>query len=521
MDVLVTLPPSQATSTLDETSIGNGIISNREQTHDSDSVSMESATTLPIYNEEPSTHTNVPIEKITTIASPSRLSLKERLKLRKAQQHLQQEQEVLQQLELDGTNNTSKSNEGNGTPSSPKDVIINAQSNTIRRNQSSSNKVPTTVKSNGRVDADSLYITATMLCKQRKFLKAETVCRRALKLDPKHKDIIFRLAGLMLPKDLAASERLYRDALSIDPNSAKFMTHLAKVLSALKRNEEAEVWYRQALVVSPKDPVAPLMLATLLRGRGKNDEAEMFCRRAVSQAPLMSKRKAQAMFILANLLTEKGELYVAEAEECYRNVLEIEPTNEGALNNLAVLFKEKGQKEDAEELYRRALKHNNDHVPTMHNLANLLRGYGEYSEAEKFSRRCLELDRNHIGSLKNVCLMLEMREEYDESDKLRRHLFACCPNDAHNLVKLARLAMVKGELTEAETFCRMALDVDPRETTSHVLVKVLEAKEERLCRLALDVDPREMMSSVSEAKETKDDDTGAQIPPPKQQFISV
>lgn len=111
---------------------------------------------------------------------------------------------------------------------------------------------------------------------------------------------------------------------------------LARVSQWHGRIEEALRWYRAALTGSESATSARASLGALLTELSRIEEAE----------PLLRASAGMGDFHLGWILENRGEL--AEAEECYRGLVESDHDNAEALSGLARVLDRLGQHEEAQ-----------------------------------------------------------------------------------------------------------------------------------------------------------------------------
>jgi tetratricopeptide (TPR) repeat protein len=111
----------------------------------------------------------------------------------------------------------------------------------------------------------------------------------------------------------------------------------------------AERLYRQAMNMDPADPAAPFNLGNVLRAVGRSLEAEAAYRAAVKADP----RFAQAWYNLADLLDDQRR--TKEAIACLDRALEADPGYADAMFNIALLLQRIERHADAAQWWRRYL----------------------------------------------------------------------------------------------------------------------------------------------------------------------
>lgn len=184
----------------------------------------------------------------------------------------------------------------------------------------------------------------------------------------------------------------------------------------------------------------------------------------------------------------------AGAEPLYRDVLEREPANRGALQMLAMLLVQTGRPAEAVGHFRAILRLESGSVAGYSNLAAALRLAGQGTDAIACLHRALSLDPAHAGSWFNLGNGLKQQEKAAGAARSYRRTLALEPGHAGaagNLKALrgqwgtrldeAERLVVAGRLPEA--------DADTRTTAAEALVAVGEAvAAEAMARTALERD---------------------------------
>ena len=145
-----------------------------------------------------------------------------------------------------------------------------------------------------------------------------------------------------------------------------------------------------------------------------------------------SELEAWELYNKAFSLSSLG--HIEEAIRCYERVLELEPDNSDALNNMGVCYRKLGRLQDALDCYERAAKANRFDAAAWGNKGNCLYSMGRYTEAIVSLNKAIEIDQLNESAWLNRALVEE------------------------------RL----GLKTEAATSLRTFLDLDPKQYSAHV-----------------------------------------------------
>src|SRR5205809_3933080 len=106
---------------------------------------------------------------------------------------------------------------------------------------------------------------------------------------------------------------------------------------------------------------------------------------------------------------------LAEAERCYRAVLQAEPANPDALHLLGVIAYQVKQWQAAAELIERAIALRGDVAMYHNNLGNALRGLGERERAAAEYERAVALQPDYAEAHANVGTIRRDQARFGES----------------------------------------------------------------------------------------------------------
>jgi tetratricopeptide (TPR) repeat protein len=198
----------------------------------------------------------------------------------------------------------------------------------------------------------ALYLLSEAQRRTRDFAAAEVTARRLIALDARalggprqlaqifrdqneHQKIVTLLEPIVTPRLKAA------DAADLTSETFRGLYFdLAAAYESLRQFDKALGLLRQARTLSPTDPLVEIRLARSLEDGGKGDDAIKSLQAAVTKFPKEPMVKLQ----LASTL-ERGKKY-NDAENVFRQMIAEDPKNADALNSLAYMLAERGQKLD-------------------------------------------------------------------------------------------------------------------------------------------------------------------------------
>jgi len=166
--------------------------------------------------------------------------------------------------------------------------------------------------------------------RQRDYEKALDALRRARRIAPKSRELVREFASVAVAAGKFDEARwAARDLKKREPDYAGGYAIEGEVYFAAKEYGQAETAYREALRVDPHATAIASRLYEVLLAAGKTADAEAFVGLWTRENPRDSAFRA----LVAQRAVENRNLAVAVAQ--YRAIVEAEPKNAVALNNLA------------------------------------------------------------------------------------------------------------------------------------------------------------------------------------------
>jgi len=169
--------------------------------------------------------------------------------------------------------------------------------------------------------------------------------------------------------DYEAAIDSYGDAIALDPGRVEAYNNRALAHIQLRHYDEAVADLIHAVEVSGEDP--------------------------------------EILFNLGNVQLIRG--YYPQAKDAFERVLEMQPSDLDAQNNLAVALTRLAEYDRAEALLLETVRIYPDDADALANLATVYDAQGETDRALSMYRQVLEMQPNHFRTLRNLGL-LEARE---------------------------------------------------------------------------------------------------------------
>jgi len=302
---------------------------------------------------------------------------------------------------------------------------------------------------------------------QKKYPEAERIWRQIIQLDPNSAVAFSNLCAALFRQNKLDEALIFcQKALALDPKLPETYNNLGNVLRVQKKLTEAEEMYRRAIELDDKYVRAYNGLGIVLANQKKLTEAEEMFRRALA----LDDKYVFAYIGLGNVLRAQKKL--TEAEEMYRRALALDDKDVDAYNNLGNLLYDQKKLTEAEEMYRKALALDDQYVNAYNNLGIVLANQKKLKEAEEMYRRAIELDDKYVPAYYGLGIVLRDQKKLTEAEEMYRRALALDDKLAPAYIGLGNVLRAQKKLTEAEEMYRRALDLPDTTgtpTTTHTL----------------------------------------------------
>lgn len=189
------------------------------------------------------------------------------------------------------------------------------------------------------------------------------------------------------------------------PAQAEFLSLEAQALTDLGRIDEAVTLLRSQLKGSVQDFNTYLVISSLYTQAGRGREGVEAARKALELAPAGQQQyQSAALLTLASAQERAGD--TKGSEESIRRVLEKEPDNATALNNLGYFLVERNERlTEALEMIQRAVRAEPTNSSFLDSLGWAYFKLGKLDDAERELRKAARLDptsstiNEHLGDL--------------------------------------------------------------------------------------------------------------------------
>jgi len=271
------------------------------------------------------------------------------------------------------------------------------------------------------------------------------------KVDP----ILTEATDCFLSGNLSKSEVLCAEFLQSTPNHALGVFLQGLILSEKRMPEAALPFVEQAVILEPENFSFHLTLANLRAQLGQQIKA----RHAMLTAKSLCPRDFHMLLDLASSL-EKAHL-LREAQHCYQQAIQLDPSQAIAHYGLAAVLTEIGDHEGAIKSYRKSLECDARHTSSYNNLANLLAMLGRFEEAEQCYLQGLRADPNHAEICFNLANLYVTKGRLPEADRFYRKATAIRPSLVEAWDSLGTVLNDSGHSEDALPCFNAALELKP------------------------------------------------------------
>lgn len=163
-------------------------------------------------------------------------------------------------------------------------------------------------------------------------------------------------------------------------------------------------------------------------------------------------------------LMAKGEYQASAA--AWRKVLEVEPNNANARNNLGMTLAQSGELDEAIRQYRKAVELKKDFVQAQSSLGSTLAMKGRLPDAVAALRRAVEMDPSYASAHNNLGLALFQTGQTGDAITEFRKAAELKPGLVSVHSNLGSALATEGRLTEAIVEFRKSIGIDPKQPKS-------------------------------------------------------
>jgi len=286
--------------------------------------------------------------------------------------------------------------------------------------------------------------------------KAQVGYNKVLKKRPNHFDALYML-GLSEYQsgNSQSAERLFRQALLVDPRSVTVRFALGTVLSALQRPEEALACFDGLIALKADFIDAHVQRGNVLLGLRRFPEAIA----SYDKATAINPQHVDAWNNKGQALHELGRF--SDAIACYDKVLTAKPAFVAALVNRGAAFKDSRQAEKAITDFDQALAIAPDDTIALINRAETLLILRRIDEALESFDRVISINPNFALAWLGRANILMMGKKVNDALQACQRALAIEPNSVKALTQIGQCHALMGDAEAAVSFFDRALAVKP------------------------------------------------------------
>jgi tetratricopeptide (TPR) repeat protein len=257
----------------------------------------------------------------------------------------------------------------------------------------------------------------------------------------------------------------YQKALELDPNSAVILERLAEIYAESQHIREAMTRAQEALTIEPNNVDAHRLLAriyvrTLGDANASGGQQENLAK-AVGEFQAILKIEPDDTYSelwLARLY--RFENKHSDAEMVLRNVLQQEPDNGPALEQLSQLLIDGGRAQEAIDLLTHASE--DSASPDVYDLlGDAYSQQKDYVKAEAAYRKAVAGDPDDAGHRHGLVDALMAQDKYADALEQYKKLTELEPGTSENYLRTAQLYRRLGQFDEAESSLQRAKQLAP------------------------------------------------------------
>ncbi len=234
-------------------------------------------------------------------------------------------------------------------------------------------------------------------------------------------------------KDIVAAADSFRRAVREESSYVDALFNLGRACKDLGRLDEARDAFAQIVTCVPDDAEAWYMLGNTCQAMGCFDEAEDCYRAILARRPGPGDRHAVNTAVSVGL---------------YRHLVQHNPDNLAAWNNLGIALQDGGNPGEAIDAFTSALKVDPHNAAVMNNLGYALLENGEWLRAEEWLRRGIATNSGIADLHNNLGNALRERRKPVEAVKAYRDAITLRPEFAQAHWNLAQVLLQCGDFDD-------------------------------------------------------------------------
>ncbi len=258
------------------------------------------------------------------------------------------------------------------------------------------------------------------------------------------------------PEELNQALQVYQSVIQLNPDDLDLRQGLARLLLQRKDFQGAIDQWQFLLSRFPEMANWHANLGVVFDASGDASSAISQFQEAGMINPYL---RATLSYYCGNALLKQGK--TSEAEQQYRQALELNPCLPKAQNALAAILVNQGKMAEAEQAFRCALEVDSSLVSARNNLAVLLEQENKLSEALKEYQQAVDTDPTDLETYRHTVRVFRKMKDPEKAIQQCRRAVEAMPESAEACYWLGSLLEQYSRLTEATEAYQAALRLDP------------------------------------------------------------
>ncbi|MAF83990.1 MAG: hypothetical protein CL797_07810 [Chromatiales bacterium] len=276
---------------------------------------------------------------------------------------------------------------------------------------------------------------------------------------------------LAIQRGPKAAEEALREFIAESPNAPELRLSLAQLLESEERSDEAVAEYSQLIELAPKDDAsfkARNRIVTILVRQDRPEEARELIEKILTERPgNVDALLARAAF---NFASGQYDAVIVDARLAVRK----DPESEEGLLMLSRAYGARGETVLADDAYRQVLALNPTNKQAATALATLLVSDGKIEEAQQILDRATRPDEEDVNLLESRVRILMAEGDLDEAESVARRIVELEPDSGRGGYNLGRVAAASGNTNAAIDAYQRSLEKTPSSLMSLQAIVVLE-----------------------------------------------
>ena len=312
-------------------------------------------------------------------------------------------------------------------------------------------------------------------------------------------------------KNFNDAEKLYNEALNLQPNNYAALINFGVLLKTLNRFDEAKENFSKAIKINPKIELGYLNLGSVLFKLNKLDEAETNYKKTIEIKPDYAEghfnlgiifdntnRLDQAVSSYSKAINIKsnysqaynnlGNLYrklkkINDAEYNYKKLIELNPSSAEAYYNLGSLYNDVDKFDEAILNYSKAIKLNPNFTAAYNYIGTVYHKLYKPNEAIEYYKNAIKLNTNYAEAYYNLGISLNVLDKSNEALENYRKAIELKPDYAEAYVNTGIVYQQVGKLNLAENNYKKAIQLKPNYAEAHFNlsnIKTFDYEDEQL-----------------------------------------